>query len=130
MAALERESLIMSKLYVAVDAQGGRTVYRDRKRWWWLLSCVYPLLPFAGMAAQVATGREIALGLPLLISYGLMPLLDFFIGEDRNNPPEAVVARLEEDRYYRWLTWATVPLHFGALIGCAWWVGTHSARES
>jgi alkane 1-monooxygenase len=126
MAALERESLIMSKLYVAVDAQGGRTAYRDRKRWWWLLSCVYPLLPFAGMAAQVATGREIVLGLPLVISYGLMPLLDFFIGEDRNNPPEAAVARLEEDRYYRWLTWATVPLHFVALIGCAWWVGTHS----
>jgi alkane 1-monooxygenase len=23
------------------------------------------------------------------------------------------------------LTWLTVPLHFVALIGCAWWVGTH-----
>jgi alkane 1-monooxygenase len=28
--------------------------------------------------------------------------------------------------YYRWLTWATVPLHFVALIGCAWWVGTQA----
>ncbi len=46
------------------------------------------------------------------------------IGEDENNPPEAVVPQLEQDRYYRWLTWATVPLHFVALIGCAWWVGT------
>ena len=53
-----------------------------------------------------------------------MPLLDYFIGEDDNNPPEAVVPQLEEDRYYRWLTWVTVPLHFVALIGCAWWVGT------
>jgi alkane 1-monooxygenase len=60
-----------------------------------------------------------------LISYGLMPLLDALIGEDENNPPEAVVPQLEDDRYYRWLTWATVPLHFVALIGCAWWVGTH-----
>ena len=41
-----------------------------------------------------------------------------------SNPPEAVVPRLEADRYYRWLTWATVPLHFVALIGCAWWAGT------
>ena len=54
-----------------------------------------------------------------------MPLLDGLIGEDANNPPEEVVPQLEEDRYYRWLTWATVPLHFVALVGCAWWVGTH-----
>jgi alkane 1-monooxygenase len=115
----------MSKLYVALDAQRGRVEYRDRKRWWWLLSLVYPLLPFTGMAAHALTGREIALGLPLAISYGLMPLLDFLIGEDENNPPEAVVPQLEEDRYYRWLTWASVPLHAVALVGCAWWVGTH-----
>ncbi|MGZ5207268.1 MAG: hypothetical protein ACXWCI_20300, partial [Caldimonas sp.] len=102
----------MSRLYAAVDAQGVPVEYRDRKRWWWLLSVVYPLLPFAGMAAHAATGYQIALGLPLVISYGLMPLLDFLIGEDLNNPPEAVVPQLEEDRYYRWLTWATVPLHF------------------
>lgn len=114
----------MSKLYVADDPQLGRVEYRDRKRFWWSLSVVYPLLPFAGMAAHAWTGQQIALGLPLLISYGLMPLLDYFIGEDGNNPPEAVVPQLEQDRYYRWLTWATVPLHFVALIGCAWWVGT------
>ena len=50
-----------------------------------------------------------------------MPLLDWLIGEDENNPPEAVVPQLEQDRYYRWLTWATVPLHFVALIACPWW---------
>jgi alkane 1-monooxygenase len=116
----------MAKTYTAVDAHSGRSDYRDRKRWWWLLSVVYPLLPFSGMAAHAVTGHEIALGLPLLISYGLMPMFDLLIGEDQNNPPEAVVPQLEDDRYYRWLTWATVPLHFVALIGCAWWVGTHS----
>ncbi|MCZ8253713.1 MAG: alkane 1-monooxygenase [Hylemonella sp.] len=114
----------MGKVYVADDPQLGRVQYRDRKRVWWLLSVVYPLLPFTGMALHAYTGAQIALGLPLLISYGLMPLLDYFIGEDENNPPEAVVPQLEEDRYYRWLTWLTVPLHFVALIGCAWWVGT------
>ena len=115
----------MSITYRAVDPEHGPVEYRDRKRAWWLLSVVYPLLPFTGIAAHAATGQQIALGLPLLISYGLMPLLDALIGEDLNNPPEAVVPQLEEDRYYRWLTWATVPLHFVALVGCAWWVGTH-----
>ncbi|MEK9952676.1 MAG: alkane 1-monooxygenase, partial [Curvibacter sp.] len=111
-------------VYIAEDPQRGRVQYRDRKRVWWLLSVVYPLLPFTGMALHAWSGAQIALGLPLLISYGLMPLLDYFIGEDENNPPEAVVPQLEEDRYYRWLTWLTVPLHFVALIGCAGWVGT------
>jgi alkane 1-monooxygenase len=115
----------MARVYVADDPQLGRVAYRDRKRAWWLLSVVYPLLPFTGMAAHAATGQQIGLALPLVISYGLMPLLDALIGEDENNPPEAVVPQLEDDRYYRWLTWATVPLHFVALIGCAWWVGTH-----
>ncbi|MBO9647563.1 MAG: alkane 1-monooxygenase [Variovorax sp.] len=116
----------MTKLYLSVGPDDQRVEYRDRKRWWWLLSVVYPLLPFTGIALHAATGYQIALGLPLLISYGLMPLLDLLIGEDQNNPPEAVVPQLEQERYYRWLTWLTVPLHFVALIGCAWWVGTQN----
>jgi alkane 1-monooxygenase len=115
----------MSKVYRAVDPIVGTVEYRDRKRLWWLLSVAFPLLPFAGMAAHAASGLQIALALPILISYGLMPLLDALFGEDLSNPPEAVVAQLEADRYYRWLTWAIVPMHFVALIGCAWWVGTH-----
>jgi alkane 1-monooxygenase len=115
----------MALSYAQLDANGSRVEYRDRKRWWWALSMIHPLLPFAGIAAHAATGREIALGVPLLISYGLLPLLDFLLGEDENNPPEGVVLQLDDDRYYRWLTWITVPLHFVALIGAAWWVGTH-----
>jgi alkane 1-monooxygenase len=112
-------------LDIATAAATDRTPWRDRKRAWWMLSVVYPLMPFSGIALHAATGAQIALALPLLISYGLLPLLDALIGEDENNPPESAVPALEQDRYYRWLTWATVPLHFVALIGCAWWAGTH-----
>ncbi|MCO5124021.1 MAG: alkane 1-monooxygenase [Rhizobacter sp.] len=114
----------MSVTYEAIDPVHGAVRFRDRKRWAWALSVVYPLMPFVGIAAHALTGDQILLALPLVISYGLMPLLDALIGEDENNPPEAVVPQLEEDRYYRWLTWATVPLHFVALIGCAWWAAT------
>jgi hypothetical protein len=114
----------MSVTYTATTPDGREVRYRDRKRWAWMLSMLWPLMPFVGLAAHHASGIEAALALPLLISYGLMPLLDALIGEDPNNPPEAVVPQLDADRYYRWLTWATVPLHFVALIGCAWWAGT------
>ena len=115
----------MATIHTATAADGQSVSYRDRKRWGWALSVVWPLMPFMGLAAHHFSGLEIALGLPLLISYGLMPLLDALIGEDQNNPPEAVVPQLDADRYYRWLTWATVPLHFIALIGCAWRLGAH-----
>jgi alkane 1-monooxygenase len=116
----------MAITYSATTPDGRTVSYRDRKRAWWALSVVYPLVPFAGLAAHHASGHEIGLALPLFISYGLMPLLDALIGEDENNPPEAVVPQLDADRWYRWLTWATVPLHFVALIGCAWWAGTQN----
>ena len=113
----------MAVIYKALNDTGQTVSYRDGKRWGWSLSVAYPLLPFLGIAIHAVTGNPLALGIPLLISYGLMPLLDALIGEDLNNPPEAVVPQLDEDRYYRWLTWTTVPLHFVALIGCAWWTG-------
>lgn len=116
----------MTNHYRATQPDGQTIEYRDRKRWYWLLSVAFPLLPFVGIAAHAQSGYQIALALPMLVSYGLMPLLDAFIGEDRDNPPEAVVPQLELAHYYRWLTWATVPLHFVALIGCAWWVGTQA----
>lgn len=114
----------MSITYTATGPTGERIAWRDRKRHAWALSVLWPLVPFTGLAAHHASGSEWALALPLLISYGLMPLADALIGEDENNPPEAVVSALDADRYYRWLTWLTVPLHFVALIGCAWWAGT------
>ena len=115
---------LLSTTYTAVDPDGRSVVWRDGKRLAWLLSVVYPLVPLLGVALHARTGQPAMLAVPLLIGYGLMPLLDALIGEDRNNPPEAVVRQLEADRYYRWLTWLTVPLYFVTLIVCAWWAGT------
>ena len=115
----------MTRQYVAPGLDGGQVEYSDRKKLWWLLSVAYPLMPFLGLAAHAWSGYQVALALPLLINYGLMPLLDYLIGEDHSNPPEEVVQDLEQERYYRWMTWMAVPLHYVALVGCAWWVHTH-----
>ena len=114
----------MATVYVAEDTEGRRIEYRDRKRLAWGLSVVYPLLPFVGIGLHAATGYPGWLALPLAISYLGGPLLDWGLGEDENNPPEALVPQLEADRYYRRLTYAAVPLHFLTLIGCAFWAAT------
>ena len=106
------------------ETSTGTESWVDRKRRLWAGALVYPLFPFTGIAAHALTGSELWLLLPLVMSYFLVPLIDAVTGQDRSNPPEAVVPALEQDRYYRWLTYATVPMHFFTLIGCAWWAAT------
>jgi len=115
---------LLAVTYTATTPDGRSVRWRDGKRLAWLLSVVYPLVPLLGVALHARTGEPAMLAVPLLIGYGLMPLLDALIGEDLNNPPEAVVPQLEADRYYRVLTWITVPLYFVTLLTCAWWAGT------
>ncbi len=112
------------KGYTGVLSNGEAIHYVDRKRWLWSLSVIYPLQPFLGIWLHAETGNEAWLLLPLFIGYVVAPFLDWFLGEDENNPPEEVVIQLDRDRYYRYLTYAVVPLHFVALIGAAWWAGT------
>ena len=112
------------KGYTATLENGEAILYRDRKRGFWLLSVLYPIQAFLGIWLHAKTGNEAWLLLPLALTYIGAPLLDWILGEDQNNPPEAVVLQLDRDPYYRWLTYIVVPLHFLALIGAAWWVGT------
>jgi alkane 1-monooxygenase len=95
----------------------------DGKRYAWLLSMAYPLFPIYAIALHWWTGQELVLLLPIVFTYGLVPLLDVWFGEDTSNPPASAVPALQADRYYRVLTWLTVPLHVAALIAaCAYFV--------
>ena len=112
------------KGYTAVARDGRAVHYVDRKRWFWLLSVLYPLQPFIGIGLHASTGNQAWLLFPLFLGYVVNPTLDWLLGEDTNNPPEEVVIQLDRDRYYRILTYIVVPLHFISLIGAAWWAGT------
>ena len=103
-------------------ADGTRVEYRDRKRYLWLVSVLLPLEPLVGIALHAATAIEWLLAAPLIATFTVGPILDWLVGEDRNNPPEAIIMQLDRDRYYRYLTYAVVPLHFIALIGSAAYV--------
>ncbi|MGB0669290.1 MAG: alkane 1-monooxygenase [Porticoccaceae bacterium] len=111
--------------YSIEDAQKGLISYSDKKRYLWLISVFMPIFPLMGVFIFYSTGVEWTLCLPLIINYTLMPLLDWLIGSDDNNPPEELVPQLEADKYYRYLTYLTVPLHFVALIIFAYVVGTN-----
>ncbi len=110
--------------YQATLDNGEHVEYRDSKRRLWLLSVVYPLQAFTGIALHAVTGNEWWLALPLVLNYLVAPAMDWLIGEDEGNPPDAVVGQLEQDRYYRYLTFAVLPVHFIVFIGCAAYIAT------
>ena len=112
------------KGYTATAADGRAIHYIDRKRWLWLLSVVYPLQPMLVIALHAQNGNELWFVAPFLFNYLLAPLLDWVIGEDRNNPPEEIVIQLDRDPYYRRLTYIVVPLHFLSLLTTAWYAAT------
>ena len=114
------------KGYTGVLTNGEAIFYVDRKRWLWMLSVAYPLQPFVAVWLHFVTDNELWFLLPLVVNYAVAPALDWAIGEDRNNPPEEVVMQLDQDLYYRRLTYAAVPLHFITLVGCAWYATTQS----
>jgi alkane 1-monooxygenase len=104
---------------------GHVATYVDRKRPFWSLALAYVLLPFAGILLHAWTGNELALFFPISFTYVIAPIIDLLLGEADDNPPDQVVRELEDDAYYRALTYAVVPLAFVTIVGAAYWIGTH-----
>jgi alkane 1-monooxygenase len=101
-------------------ATGERPAWRDRKRYLWLLGTVVPLFMFAGWGLVNLTGSGVFWWIGPMVVYVLIPLLDVVIGDDASNAPEEVIAWLEQDRYYRWITYLFIPFQFLTLFVGLW----------
>jgi alkane 1-monooxygenase len=62
---------------------------------------------------------------PLLI-YVLLPLLDLRFGPDGRNPPDEVIERLENDKYYRYCTYAFIPCQYASVVWAAYLFTAHN----
>ena len=114
----------MSTAYV--QPSSGIT-WSDPRRKFWTLGLIVPLLPFAAGGMVAATGSAWWWWLGPVLVYLLMPLLDTVLGRDSENPPEEVVKQLDADHFYRWVTYAYIPVQYGALVyGCWVWSSDQS----
>lgn len=102
------------------------TPYRDPKRYSWILSLLVPASLMLGPLNYLLSGGAWRLWVPVGVTYLLIPALDALLGEDRHNPPEGAVAALEADHYYRYITYALVPVMWAGIIFCAWFIGTQA----
>jgi alkane 1-monooxygenase len=98
--------------------------WRDGKRYAWLLGVLVPTLPFIVYGLVHLTGWAVFWFWGPLLIFGVFPPLDLLIGLDAENPPDSVLKWLEQDRYYRWCTYAFLPLQYAGLVfACALWAG-------
>jgi alkane 1-monooxygenase len=98
--------------------------WRDPKRYAWPLGLLVPLLPFMAWGLVAATGLGVFWWFGPMFVFVVMPALDTLIGKDADNPPDSVIAWLEEDRFYRWCTYLFLPLQYGSLVwACTVWAG-------
>ncbi|MCB1006375.1 MAG: alkane 1-monooxygenase, partial [Acidimicrobiales bacterium] len=96
--------------------------WHDPRRAFWPLALVVPVLPFLAGGLVAATGWSGFWWIGPVLVFGLMPLLDQALGLDTLNPPEEAAAALDDDRYYRHLTYAYLPLQFASLVwACSVW---------
>jgi alkane 1-monooxygenase len=94
--------------------------YVDHKRHAWTLSLEVTMLVGLGPVLYRAWPQAVMLWLPVIFVYCVAPLIDLALGADTSNPPEEAVPRLEADRYDRRVTFALVPLLWGAFVYGAW----------
>ena len=98
--------------------------WTDSKRHLWMLSIVTLTVPVISAALVWATGIGAFWWFGVVFVFGVIPLADILIGEDQSNPPEAAVADLEKDSYYRYTVYAAVISQYLSLFIAAWLAGT------
>ena len=97
--------------------------WRDTKRYAWLLGAIIPMVPVAAWGLVELTGLDAFWFFGPLFVFGVIPLIDLLVGIDPNNPPDEVIERLENDRYYRWVTYAFIPLQYVVFVWTCWMLG-------
>ncbi len=82
-----------------------------------------PSLAFIGYGAWSLTGWGVWFWIGPIVILGVVPAIDLVAGLDRSNPPDDVIEALEQDRYYRWITYLFLPIQYLGFVGAMWLIG-------
>ena len=99
---------------------GSTQGWRDRKRYLWLIGLVVPSLAFVAFGMHALTGQGAWFWIGPVVILVIVPAIDLVTGLDRSNPPDDLIAALEGDRYYRWITYLFLPIQYAGLLGALW----------
>ncbi|WP_133645547.1 alkane 1-monooxygenase [Paraburkholderia flava] len=98
----------------------------DGKRYLWLLGALTITLPLNAAHLALLTGIHLFWWFGPIFVFGIIPVLDYLIGDDSSNPPDDVVPTLEKERYYRRIVYLATLIEYVSFLGAVWVVGTHA----
>ena len=97
--------------------------WRDKKRHLWLMGLITPtallvILPlvWALNRAGWQTASQALFWIGPMLTYLLLPVLDLRHGPDGQNPPDEVMERLDNDKYYRYCTYVYIPFQYLSVV--------------
>ncbi|MBS45971.1 MAG: alkane 1-monooxygenase [Nocardioides sp.] len=96
--------------------QGSTDTWKDKKRYLWLIGLVVPSLAFVAFGMWAATGWGVWFWIGPIVILAIVPAIDLVAGLDRSNPPDDAIEALEKDRYYRWITYAFLPIQYVGFV--------------
>lgn len=98
--------------------------WRDPKKYLWLLGLIVPAVVLSSWVGAYLTGLGIFWWLGPILTFVVIPILDYLGGPDAANPPESALAWLEGDRFYRWATYLFLPIQYASVVLACWlWSG-------
>ena len=97
--------------------EGSTETWKDKKRYLWLIGLVVPSLAFVAIVGYKYTGLSIWFWIGPIVILGVVPAIDLIAGLDRSNPPDDAIEALENDKYYRWITYLFLPIQYVGFAG-------------
>jgi alkane 1-monooxygenase len=110
----------MTSIANSTVPDGSTAQWRDRKRYLWLIGLVVPSLAFLGYGMHALTGWGVWFWVGPIVILVIVPAIDLIAGLDRSNPPDDVIEALENDKYYRWITYLFLPIQYVGFVGAMW----------
>jgi alkane 1-monooxygenase len=98
--------------------------WRDPKRHLWLMGLIAPTVFLFSWLGAYLTGFGIFWWSGPILTFGIIPVLDFLVGPDAENPPDSALPQLEDDQFYRWATYLYLPIQYLSVVLACWlWSG-------
>ena len=112
----------MAAITATVD--GETRTWKDPKRWLWPLALVVPMLTFGAYREAVRWDLDLFWYLgPIWVLIGI-PIVDAVLGTEKGNPPDWATTQLDNDHYYRILTYLYFPVQYAGFFLGAYLIST------
>ncbi|CAN5419594.1 fatty acid desaturase [soil metagenome] len=94
------------------------------KRYLWLFGAIVPGLAGLSWVAVHLTGMAVFWWFGPVLTLGILPVLDRIVGQDADRPTDSALSWLEDDPFFRWVTYLYLPGQYLFLAFACWlWSG-------